>query len=141
MNFGLKFNEHKKTLQVRIMKKSKGQLEAEISTAVTKFEKDYIGRGPKESKSFIIEDMVIIRLKGILTPAEEKLAVEDGGAQLIKQMRMRLIDSSQKLLEEIIEEITGQKVSSLLTDINPKSGERIFIFTLPQNLENQLLKK
>ncbi|MCB0283695.1 MAG: DUF2294 domain-containing protein [Calditrichae bacterium] len=123
------------------MKKSKGQLEAEISTAVTKFEKDYIGRGPKESKSFIIEDMVIIRLKGILTPAEEKLAVEDGGAQLIKQMRMRLIDSSQKLLEEIIEEITGQKVSSLLTDINPKSGERIFIFTLPQNLENQLLKK
>lgn len=123
------------------MKKSKGQLEAEISTAVTKFEKDYIGRGPKESKSFIIEDMVIIRLKGILTPAEEKLAIEDGGAQLIKQMRMRLIDSSQKLLEEIIEEITGQKVSSLLTDINPKSGERIFIFTLPQNLENQLLKK
>ena len=123
------------------MNKSKGRLEAEISTAVTKFEKEYIGRGPKESKSFIIEDMVIIRLKGILTPAEEKLAVEEGGAQIIKQMRMRLIESSQKMLEEIIESITQTEVISLLTDINPKSGERIFVFSLSKNLESQFTSK
>jgi len=123
------------------MNKSKGRLEAEISTAVTKFEKEYIGRGPKESKSFIIEDMVIIRLKGILTPAEEKLAVEEGGAQIIKQMRMRLIESSQKMLEEIIENITQTEVISLLTDINPKSGERIFVFSLSKNLESQFTSK
>jgi len=123
------------------MNKSKGRLEAEISTAVTKFEKEYIGRGPKESKSFIIEDMVIIRLKGILTPAEEKLAVEEGGAQIIKQMRMRLIESSQKMLEEIIESITQTEVISLLTDINPKSGERIFVFSLSKDIEAQFTQK
>lgn len=116
------------------MKKTKGQLEAEISTAVTKFEKEYIGRGPKESKSFIIEDMVVIRLKGVLTPAEDKLAAEDGGATLIKQMRMRLIESSQHLLWEMIETITGSKVLSLLTDIHPKTGERVFVFTLSEHL-------
>ncbi|MBN1408688.1 MAG: DUF2294 domain-containing protein [Calditrichaceae bacterium] len=120
------------------MKKSKGQLEAEISTAVTKFEKEYIGRGPKESKSFILEDMVIIKLKGVLTPAEEKLASEEGGSQLIKQMRMRLIDSSQHLLGEMIETTTGSKVTGLLTDINPKTGERVFVFTLFENLERKL---
>ena len=117
------------------MKKSKGQLEAEISTAVTKFEKDYIGRGPKESKSFVIEDMVLIRLKGVLTPAEEKLATEDGGAQLIKQMRMRIIESSQHLLREMIEKICEINVTGLLTDINPLSGERVFVFTLAQKIE------
>lgn len=120
------------------MNKSKGQLEAEISTAVTKFEKEYIGRGPKESKSFILEDMVIIRLKGVLTPAEEKLAAEDGGSQLIKQMRMRLIDSSQHLLREMVETSTGSNVIGLLTDINPKTGERVFVFTLSENLEKKL---
>lgn len=116
------------------MNKTRGQLEAEISTAATKFEKEYIGRGPKESKSFIIEDMVLIRLKGILTPAEEKLAAEEGGAQLIKQMRMRLIESSQHLLKEMIETITKSDVVGLLTDINPDTGERIFVFTLKDNL-------
>jgi uncharacterized protein YbcI len=118
------------------MKKSKGQLEAEISVAVTRFEKEYIGRGPRESKSFIIEDMVVIRLKGVLTPAEEKLAKEIEGAQLIKQMRTRLIESSQHLLQEMIEDITGEKVKSLLTDINPNTGERVFVFILSVNLED-----
>jgi uncharacterized protein YbcI len=122
------------------MNKTKGQLEAEISVAITKFEKDYIGRGPKESKSFIIEDMVVIRLKGVLTPAEEKLSTEDGGSQLIKQMRTRLIDSSKQILIEIIESITGSKVNSLLTDINPSTGERVFVFVTSLNME-EFLKK
>jgi uncharacterized protein YbcI len=119
-----------------IMSKTIGQLEAEISTAITKFEKDYLGRGPKESKSFIIDDMVMIRLKGILTPAEEKLATEEGGAQLIKQMRMRLIESSELVLKELIESITKSKVKGLLTDINPGTGERVFVFTLEKNYQN-----
>lgn len=115
------------------MSKTKGQLESEISNEITKFEKEFIGRGPKESKSFILDDMVIIRLKGVLTPAEEKLAAEEGGAQLIKQMRMRLIESSQTLLKDMIEKIIGSKVKGLLTDINPKTGERIFVFSLFDN--------
>ena len=119
------------------MSKTIGQLEAEISTAITKFEKEYLGRGPKESKSFIIDDMVMIRLKGILTPAEEKLATEEGGAQLIKQMRMRLIESSELVLKEMIQSITNSKVKGLLTDINPGSGERVFVFTLEKNFQNK----
>ena len=119
------------------MKKTKGQLESDISTEITKFEKEFIGRGPKESKSFIIDDMVIIRLKGVLTPAEEKLATENGGAQLIKQMRMRIIESSQALLQSMIEKITESKVKGLLTDINPLTGERVFVFSMMENIEKK----
>ena len=54
--------------------KTKGQIEADISAAITQFEKDHLGRGPKEARTFIIQDMVLIRLRGVLTPAEEKLA-------------------------------------------------------------------
>lgn len=119
-------------------KKTKGQLEAEISTAITKFEKEHLGRGPKEANTFIIEDMILIRLKGVLTPAEEKLAGDSEGAQLIKQIRRRLIESSRPLLEEIIQNITGVNILSLHTDISSRTGERIFVLCLNKNLESEI---
>lgn len=121
-------------------RKSKGQLEADISTAVTQFERDHLGRGPKEARSFIIQDMILIRLKGVLTPAEEKLAAEKDGAQLIKQVRMRLIESSRPLLEQIINNKTGAEVRTLHTDISSRTGERVFILCLNKNLEDELKK-
>ena len=120
--------------------KTKGQLEADISAAITQFEKDHLGRGPKEARTFIIEDMVLIRLRGVLTPAEEKLAKDERGAQLIKQMRMRLIESSQSLLIQIIEEKIGAKIITVHTDISTSTGERVFIFGLDRNRESELKK-
>jgi len=119
-------------------KKTKGQLEDEICTAITKFEKEHLGRGPKEANTFIIEDMILIRLKSILTPAEENLAKDNEGAQIIKQIRRRLIESSRQHLEDIIKNITDAKISSLHTDISSKTGERIFVLCLNKNLETEL---
>lgn len=56
------------------MSKTKGQVEAEICEAVIKFEKEYMGRGPLETKAYIIDDMVLVRLKNVLTQAELRLA-------------------------------------------------------------------
>ncbi len=53
--------------------KTKGEIEAENSRALVQFEIDYMGRGPKEARTYIIEDMLVVRLKGVLTPAEEQL--------------------------------------------------------------------
>ncbi|HUU16117.1 MAG TPA: Na-translocating system protein MpsC family protein [Sedimentisphaerales bacterium] len=36
------------------MAKSKGQIEAEISEAIVKFEKEYMGHGPDETKTYVI---------------------------------------------------------------------------------------
>lgn len=119
-------------------KRTKGQLEAEISTAITKFEKEHLGRGPKEANTYIIEDMILIRLKGVLTPAEENLTRDSEGAQLIKQMRRRLIESSRPLLEEIIQNVAGVKIISLHTDISSRTGERIFVLCLNKNLESEI---
>ncbi|MCL4707923.1 DUF2294 domain-containing protein [bacterium] len=120
--------------------KTKGQLEADLSAAITQFEREYLGRGPREARSFIIQDMLLIRLKGVLTPAEERLASERDGAQLIKQVRTRLIESARTLLEQIIFEKTGAQVVTLHTDISSKNGERIFVFCLNKNLEEELRK-
>ena len=123
-----------------MLNKTKGQVEADISKAITLFEKEYLGRGPKKVRSFIIEDMILIRLLGVLTPAEEELSKEIEGAQLIKQIRRRLIESSREILENIIESNTNVKVKSLHTDISSHTGERIFVFTFDRNLEKELIK-
>ena len=114
---------------------TKGQVESRISEAIIKFEKDYMGRGPTETKAYIIKDMVLVRLKGVLTPAEEQLAKSPEGADLIKKTRVRLLESARLLLETMVVEISGCQVQSLHTDISTKTGERVIIFTLVKDLE------
>ncbi len=117
--------------------KTKGQVEAKISEAIIGFEKEYMGRGPTETKVYIIKDMIFIRLKGVLTPAEEQLTKSAEGAELIKRTRVRLLEGARLLLENIILDITSVQVKSLHTDISTKTGERVIIFTLDQNLEDK----
>ena len=117
--------------------KTKGQAESQISEAVIKFEREYMGRGPIETKTYIIKDMVFVRLKGVLTPAEEQLAKSPEGADLIKRTRMQLMESARVLLEKMLSEITSCQVQSMHTDISTRTGERVIVFTLDKNLEEQ----
>ena len=114
-------------------KKTRGQLEAEISEAIIKFEREYMGRGPEETRTFLVEDMVMVRLRGVLTPAEKSLVRVDPdahGRTLIKQVRIELLEKARPLLERIICDITGRNLRSLHTDISTTTGERVVIFTL-----------
>ncbi|RMH57357.1 MAG: DUF2294 domain-containing protein [Bacteroidetes bacterium] len=115
--------------------KTKGQVEAAITTAITRFEREHLGRGPREARTFIVQDMVLVRLTGILSPAEQQLASEPGGVELIKQMRSRLIESSSRELERLVEAHTGLRVVTLHADLSTRTGERIFVFTLAEDLE------
>jgi len=123
-----------------MLKMTKGQIEASISEAIIKFEREHMGRGPKETRTYIIQDMLFIRLKGVLTPAEQQLAKDTEGKLLVKQARYKLVETSRGLLERIVSDITGEQVISLHTDISTKTGERIIIFTLESDLEAKISK-
>lgn len=110
--------------------KSKGQMEADISNAITKFELEYMGRGPKETKTYIVDDMILVRLKGVLTDAEKHLTKTQEGRDLIKKVRATMLESAKDLLARVIGDITGADVISLHTDISTHTGERVIIFTL-----------
>ncbi len=115
------------------MNKTRGQIEAEISEAVTRFEKEYMGRGPLETKTYLIEDMVLVRLKGVLTQAEHQLAEtaeNSGGRELIKRVRVALLEKGRPLLQAEVESLVRVKVKSLHTDISTVTGERVILFTL-----------
>lgn len=116
------------------MRRTKGQIESEISNAMVQFEKDYMGRGPVVTKTYILDDLILVRLKGVLTPAEQQLAKNPKGTDLIKEIRSNLLEQARELLTREIERITGFAVVSLHTDISTKTGERVIIFTLNENL-------
>lgn len=120
-------------------KKTKGQIEAQISESMIKFEMEHMGRGPEETKTYVIKDMIFVRLKGILTTAEKQLAKDAEGKLLVKQTRIRLLENSRNILEVLIQKITGSqiKVITMHTDISTKTGERIVVFTLNENLEEK----
>jgi uncharacterized protein YbcI len=115
------------------MTKTKGQIEADICEAVVRFEKEYLGRGPLEAKAYLLDDMVLVRLKDVLTPAEIRLASaadRKDGRELIKRLRITLLEQGRPLLESAVEEILGVKTKSLHTDISTVTGERVILFSL-----------
>jgi uncharacterized protein YbcI len=127
--------------------KRKIDLEAEISQTIIRFEKEFMGRGPLETRTYLLDELVVVRLKGVLTPAELKLAeMQDNqrGRYLLKQVRQELLDRGRPLLEAALRDILGVAIKSMHTDISTKTGERIIVFTLeerPRLLESEAARK
>lgn len=119
----------------------KSKLEAEISESYIKILREILGRGPQETKTFIIRDMVIVRMKGVLTHEEKHLVKVEKGKQLVKTMRRVLREQYSLETEGIISRITGCQVISSLSDISTKIGEQIELFILDRDLEKLLKEK
>jgi uncharacterized protein YbcI len=118
-------------------KRSRGESEAEFSKAIIQFEKEYLGRGPLEARTFFINDMILVRLRGILTPAELKLSENHEGRTLVKETRRQLFETSRPLLEKIVKDLLGCKLISLHTDMSTQTGERVIVLTLDINLDDK----
>ncbi|RSD29542.1 DUF2294 domain-containing protein [Mesobacillus subterraneus] len=117
------------------MRKTKGAFESDISKAITQWEKDYLGRGSVSVKSDILRDMIIVSLQGVLTPAEYSVCETKEGMLTIKKTRSELVESGLENLKEIIFTISGEKVKSFHTDISSRTGERVMVFKLYNDLE------
>jgi uncharacterized protein YbcI len=113
--------------------KTQGEIEAEICQGLRRFEHDYMGRGPADVQTHLIGDLLVVRLIGVLTSAEQQLVTtltEAKGRELLKQVRTQLIETARQMLEAMVLEVTGVKVISLHHDISTKTGEEVVLFTL-----------
>lgn len=117
------------------MKVSTGELQDRISKALTQWEKEYLGRGSVLVKTEFLRNMVMIQLKGVLTPAEKRLAESHEGLIAVKRMRSDLVESGVEELKFLVEGITHGTVESFFTDISTRTGERVMVFVLAHELE------
>src|SRR6201997_2707080 len=116
--------------------KTQGEIEGAISRGIARFEQDYMGRGPKDIHAYLIGDLLVVRLRGVLTAAEQQLVKTlpaEKGRDLLKQVRTHLIETARPLMEAMIQEVTGAKVLTLHHDISTTTGEEVVLFTLTES--------
>lgn len=124
--------------------KTQGEIEAAICKAMSHFEQEYMGRGPKDINAHLIGDLLVVRLQGVLTAAEQHLVktlTPEKGRDLLKQVRSQLIEIARPELDALIEDITGVKPLSLHHDISTLTGEEIVVFTLTEAPEYREVKR
>ena len=113
--------------------KTRGEMEAAICDGVRLFEQEYMGRGPKEVHAHLIGDLLVVRLRGVLTAAEQQLVKTlppERGRDLLKQVRTHLVETARPVMEAMVQEATGVGVVSLHHDISTLTGEEVMLFTL-----------
>ena len=113
--------------------KTQGEIERAIAEGMTRFEQEYMGRGPKDVQAYLIDDLIVVRLKGVLTAAEQHLVKTfpaEKGRDLLKEVRTHLIEVARPTMEAMVREITGIGVLSLHHDISTITGKEVVLFTL-----------
>jgi len=115
--------------------KTLGEIEAAVCDGMSRFEQEYMGRGPKDIRAHVIGDLLVVRMQGVLTAAEQHLVKTlppEKGRDLLKQVRTQLIETARPALEALIRDITGVKPLSLHHDISTLTGEEVVLFTLAE---------
>ena len=113
--------------------KTQGEIEAAACEGVARFEQEYMGRGPKDIRAHLLGDLLLVRLFGVLTAAEQHLVKTqpaEKGRDLLKEVRTHLVETARPLMETMIQDVTGVAVVSLHHDISTISGEEVLLFTL-----------
>lgn len=116
--------------------KTQGEIEAAICEGICRFEQEYMGRGPKDIHAHLIGDLLVVRLQGLLTAAEQQLVKSqpaEKGRDLLKQVRGHLLETARPILDVLIQDITGVKVLSLHHDVSTVTGEKLIVFTLAES--------
>jgi uncharacterized protein YbcI len=113
--------------------KTQGEIEAAVCDGVSRFEQEYMGRGPKDIRAHLLGDLLVVRLQGVLTAAEQHLVrtlPPEKGRDLLKQVRTQLIEIARPVLSATVAEATGVPIISLHHDISTVTGEEVILFTL-----------
>lgn len=131
--------------------KSQGEIEAAVCDGVSRFQQEYIGRGPRDIHAHLVGSLLVVRLQGVLTPAERQLIAPHAGGEpdghasgnghdhgngngngraLLKQVRAHMVATGRSRLEEVVEAATGVKLVSVHHDISTVTGEEILAFSL-----------
>lgn len=115
--------------------KTLGEIEAAACEAISRFQQEFMGRGPKDIHAHLIGDLLVVRLKGVLTAAEQQLVKTlpaEKGRDLLKQVRTHLVETARPLLEAVVLESTGVRPVSLHHDISTVTGEEVILFALAE---------
>jgi len=112
-----------------------GQLATAIASMVVQVLRQYTGRGPTRSRTYLNDELISVVLQGTLTRAERAL-VADGNSDLVLSNRRAFQSIMRADLIAGIEELTGRTVIAFLSDnsIDPDVKVKSFVLAPPEEL-------
>ena len=133
--------------------RSQGEIEAAVCDGVSRFQQEFVGRGPRDIRAYLLGGLLVVQLQGVLTPAERQLIAPRGGGgnghgdgngngfdhdggngrALLKQVRAHMVATGRPRLEEMVEAATGVKLVSVHHDISTVTGEEVLVFSLAES--------
>lgn len=121
--------------------RARGQVEAETAEAMVRLERELMGRGPIEAKAYIIDDLIVVRLRGVLTQPEKRLLSTPEGRRLIRSMREEVRRSASSEIEAELSALTGGKVTSQYWDLDCDRDTLVQVYEIESNLERRFLRQ
>ena len=102
---------------------------ARISNEMVRAQKQFFGKGPTEAKSYMLDDLLLVVMRGGLTTAE-KTMLEFGKPDQVRQFRQLFENEMTDRLTEVVEQLTGRKVLNYQSQImfDPDLVVEIFVF-------------
>jgi uncharacterized protein YbcI len=100
-----------------------------LSNEMVRAQKQFFGKGPTQAKSYLLDDLLIIVMRGGLTTAE-KTMLEFGQPDLVRQFRQLFENEMTERLTGMVEELTGRKVLTYQSQVmfDPDVVVEIFVF-------------
>jgi uncharacterized protein YbcI len=107
---------------------SRGELLTNISNALVRLHKEYYGKGPTRSKTFIIDDTVLCVLRGVFTPVERTL-IDSGREEAVREIRHAFQQAMSTRFKQVIESTLDRKVIAYLSQVHmdPEVSVEVFI--------------
>jgi uncharacterized protein YbcI len=94
---------------------SGGRLLAQISTAIVGLVREHYGRGPMKAKTYALDDVVLVVMRGSGFTPLEQTHMESGQPGRVVAMREEFQEMMAKRYKDTIEELTGRTVVAFLS--------------------------
>jgi uncharacterized protein YbcI len=101
----------------------------EISNSISRLHKEFVGRGPTNSRTTIDGNLVVCLLEGGYTRAEQTLNANDKG-DLVAAGRLGLQDAMRKAMIAAVEQTTGRRVHSFMSANDLEQNLQVEVFVL-----------
>jgi|SRR5215216_1042787 len=106
-----------------------GAVRSAISQAIVRIHAEHYGKGATQAKTYVWDNLVVTILRDVLTVAERTL-IDVDRADTVRDVRTTFQFSLEHTFRAAVEEITGRRVHSFMSQVDPANGLGVEVFVL-----------
>ena len=106
-----------------------GAVRAAISRAIVRIHAEHYGKGATQAKTYAFDNLIVTVLRDVFTTVERTL-IELERPDTVREVRTTFQTMMSDSFIAAVEELTGRRVESFMSQIDPHSGMGVEVFVL-----------